>query len=115
MHKLSHNKKSSKEKNDVTQKLCQFFNWSYDPSKQEILTRDKFTNHLKIYPWPSLDAIYDAESKLSQQQLAHYTNLLCEITYHEDYPDPNVEQLIHLPIETKLLALIQIINSINNK
>lgn len=111
MHKSFHNKEKSEEKNDVTQKLCQFFSWTYDPSRQEILTRDKFTNHLKTYPWPSLDAIHNAESKLSKQQLSYYADILCEITYNEKYPDSSdIIHLIHLPLETKLFALIQIVN-----
>lgn len=101
--------------NDITSRICQFFNWSYDPIRQEVMTRDRHTNHLKIYPWPSLDAIHDAEEKMSPEQRTKYTDILCDLTYNQEYPDPNVEQLIHLPIETKLLALIQIINSINNK
>lgn len=98
------------QNDDVTSRICRFCNWSYDLVRQEVMTRDKHTNLLKIFPWPSLDAIYDAESKLSPQQLKEYTDILCDITYNEEYPDHNIEHLIHLPIETKLRALTQIIN-----
>lgn len=111
MNELLQNKTDSGEKHDVTYRICKFCNWSYDPARQEIFTREKITNHVKIYPWPSLDAIYDAESKLSPAQFTKYTNLLCDITYNEEYPDPNVEQLIHLSLKSKLLALIQLVNS----
>lgn len=100
------------QNDDITNRICQFFNWSYDPIHQEVMTRDKHTNHLKTYPWPSLDAIHDAESKMSPEQRRKYTDILCDLTYNQEYPDPNVEQLIHLPVKTKLLALIQIVNSI---
>lgn len=113
MNDLLQNKTEQGGKHDVTYRICKFCNWGYDPSRQEVFAKDKHTNHLKIYPWPSLDAIHDAESKMSPEQRTKYTDLLCEITYNEEYPYPNIEQLVHLPIETKLLALIQIINSSN--
>lgn len=97
--------------NDID-KLCQKFNWTYDQHHQSIMTRDKKTNYIKIIPWPSLDAIFDAESKLSPQQFTKYTNILCDLTNtsneHPNYP--NVESLIHLPFDLKLMALTLTIN-----
>lgn len=94
-----------------TKTICKFFHWTYDCSKHEILTRNKKTNKILILPWPSLDAIHEAELSLSPTQLTYYTNILCDLTY-DNNQDPNIEALVNLSVHDKLHALTKTINDI---
>lgn len=95
---------------DITTLICEFCNWTYNSYTQQVISINKETNQTYLFFWPSLDAIHEAESKLSPQQFTKYSNILCDITYN-DFPDPNVEALIHLPLKTKLFAIIKVIQA----